>query len=230
MLPFRLALPSRRHRAAPLAAALLALAALAAPPVRAGLPCEPAATAAEPAGAPCRLGLPADLLAALAQPQRASQWCWAASVSMLLGRYGLRVPQEDVVRAWYGSAVNVGVGQAALGELLRRTWRDGRGRGVRTHYAAVPPTPAGLAHPAVLAELAGGRPVLVGVRGHAVLLVAVEVTRERGGAPRLLRATVLDPALAGGLRTLAADEAEFVATVDVRPLVEGVPEPQLAAR
>lgn len=226
MVHHRLAVPARR--AAALLAGCLIVWALgtAATAAWAGMLCQPGA---EPGTEHCRIGLAPDLLASLAQPQRASQWCWAASVSMLLGRYGLQVRQEDVVRAWYGSAVNLGVGAAALGQLLQRPWRDGRGRGVRTAFATVPASPDGLGSPAVLDELAGGRPLLLGSRGHAVLLVGVELERSAGGT-RVLQATVLDPGVPGGLRPLGAAEAEFVATVDVRPLVEGEPEPHLARR
>jgi hypothetical protein len=72
--------------------------------------------------------------------------------------------------------------------------------------------------PDLLEDLRQGRPLLLAVRGHAMLLVKVVYERDASGAAaKLLQALVLDPAMGRGLRTLRADELRprFLARVMV---------------
>ncbi|TFZ07709.1 hypothetical protein [Ramlibacter humi] len=171
---------------------------------RAETKCRPAAEAGVEH---CVSGLRADAVAEMRQTQRASQWCWAAAVSMVLRSYGVRVPQEQVVRQHWGSAVDIGVPPAVLGTLLNRRWNDASGRAVSLASDVRAGAQARLGSPEVLQDLQDGRPVVVVLPGHAVVLVQVEFQRRRdSGAVQLLGAVALDPAREG-LRTLKPDAA-----------------------
>jgi len=193
------------------------------------LPAAQAATACGPAQQPglerCVTGLPAATIAAMHQVQRASQWCWAASISMVLARYGIAVDQEQVVRAHFGAVADQPVPQEAVAQLLNRDWRDARGQALQASAAPLPRwrKAAGLAAPEVLEELDAGRPLLVGANQHAMVLVQLVYERPldpAAGPLRLLRAVVLDPAQAVGVRSLKPAEREptFLARVRVEPL------------
>jgi hypothetical protein len=175
----------------------------------------------EPGVERCVSGLPAASLARMHQQQHASNWCWAASISMVLRRYGVQATQENVVRAHYGSAVNLGAGPAVIAGLLNRSWRDGAGRSLTA--AAVNVSQPSLLAPEVLADLDDDRPLLVGAQQHATVLVQVvydRSTHPRTAAAaglRLVRAMVLDPADQTGVRDARAGELqpEFLARVEV---------------
>jgi len=168
----------------------------------------------------CITGVAPSAVREIQEQQKASNWCWAASISMLLASGGVRVPQEEVVREHFGTVVNERVTGKEFHALLNRSWHTPSGEIVET--AARPVAPwwgqLGLMAPDVLADLEQGRPLVLGLHEHAVLLVEVTFERQTGGNPgsyRLLRAGVLDPA--NGLRSLRREEIplEFVTRVAV---------------
>jgi hypothetical protein len=189
-----------------------------------------AGTTCGPSGEPgierCVSGLPADALMRMQQPQRASNWCWAASISMVLRRYGVQVPQAEVVRAHFGSPENVGAGAPVIAGLLNRQWRDEAGRSLSASAAPVPHwrRHLGLVAPEVLADLDEDRPLLLGAQQHAMVLVQVVYERSidpavaSRQATRLVRAVVLDPASELGVRSARAAELqpEFLTRVEVQ--------------
>lgn len=180
----------------------------------------------------CVVGLPATALSDLHQVQEASNWYWAASVSMLLRRHGVDVSQRAVVRAHLASDDNVPIAIDAFPRLLDRRWEGAQGRAVLT---SVKPLPAwrlrvGVAAPEVLHELLQERPVLLAAEKHAVLLVQVVYDRPAGGSPsaeeiELVRAVVLDPASPAGLRTLQPAERrlDLIALVHAEVTTGAVP-------
>lgn len=157
--------------------------------------CEPTA---QPGVERCISGLPQATIDAMAQAQRASQWCWAASISMVLRAWGVDVPQEQIVRAHFGAAADIPVPGDTITGLLNRTWRDRAGRAVEVEADAVPAGQARLSAPEVLDDLDEGHPLVLVLPRHAVVLVRLEYERtvsggQAVGEPRLLGATVLDP-------------------------------------
>ncbi|MGZ5847554.1 MAG: papain-like cysteine protease family protein, partial [Ramlibacter sp.] len=173
----------------------------------------------------CVSGLPAAALASMRQRQKASNWCWAASISMVLGSHGLRISQEEVVRAEFGEDANVALPADAVSRLLTRHWTDTDGQ-VRAVSASALPSwrqDQGLAAPEVVEDLAQGRPLILGADRHAVVLV--QLVYERPADPqaalrtaiRPLRAVVLDPATDTGVRSARATEwrPDYLARVDV---------------
>lgn len=161
----------------------------------------------------CVAGVSTATMMRMQQLQEASNWCWAASISMLLRRYDLDVPQRAVVQAHLGNTENVPIAVDAMQRLVDRRWTDAQGR---TLVASVKPLPAwrmslGVVAPEVLADLGEEKPVMLGAEKHAVLLVQVIYDRVAGGTGRageiqLVRAVVLDPRSPGGVRSLRSSE------------------------
>jgi len=180
----------------------------------------------EPGVERCVSGLPAAALSAIFEPQQASNWCWAASIAMILRRYGVAVPQEQLVRTALGAPSNERASARAIEQLLNRAWNDGSGHGLVASAQPLAPwrRALGVAAPEVLEDLGRGKPLLVGVQQHAMVLVQVAYERRTDGQAltpagvRMLRAVVLDPASANWLRSLepAERQPELLARVDVQ--------------
>lgn len=150
-----------------IAAALLLLTSLAgfgALPAGARTICAPAGEAGV---LRCVSGLRTAQMGAMFQAQHASNWCWAASIAMILRRYGLDVPQEEVVRTAFGLAANERASVQMMADLLNRGWDDAQGHAVLVSSRPLPPwrRSFGLAAPEVLEELAHGRPLLLATSG-----------------------------------------------------------------
>lgn len=172
----------------------------------------------------CVAGLPLAVARQMQQAQGASNWCWAAVVSMVLQRYGLQVAQREVVEARLGEAANEKVTLDDITELLNRSWSDATGQSLQASAAPLPNwwRLVGLAAPDVLADLHNDKPLVLVAQRHAMVLVQVAYERSGSQAVRLLRATVLDPAAGGGLRSLRPSERtlDYVARVRARPAGE----------
>ena len=54
----------------------------------------------------CSAGLSAELVKSMYIEQAMSRWCWAASLSMALARYGYRLEQDDIVESLHGAPVS----------------------------------------------------------------------------------------------------------------------------
>ena len=207
----RLSLPNVRSALA--AAALVGL----------GLPAqaEEQCSAADSNGtAVCRAGLPVDGLRQLAVVQEQPQWCWAASISMIFAHHGYTVRQEDIVKNGYGVAVNLPApsGQA-MTNALSRAWVDENDKAFQGKAIASDALSRQfqVSNQKVLAELAAGRPLLLGAMSHAVVLVGLNFERSASGAIRIIGGTVIDPRLDGGIRPLLRVEMRpsYVAAVQV---------------
>jgi hypothetical protein len=188
-----------------------------------------AETRCGPSGEPgierCVSGLSASAMAAMRQQQEASNWCWAASISMVLGRHGLSVPQAQVVRTEFGDTPNLAATGDAMSRLLNRQWTDARGQMRAVSALPLPPwrRHQGIAAPEVIADLDQDRPLVLGADQHAVVLVQLVYDRPANAkaAPiRPVRAVVLDPASELGIRSVRAPEwhPEYLARVSVEPV------------
>jgi hypothetical protein len=180
----------------------------------------------------CVSGLPAAALATIFEPQQASNWCWAASIAMILRRYGVSIAQDEVVRtAFDGRAANERASVQAIGVLLNRGWGDAQGHALEASAQPLAPwrRSFGLAAPEVLEDLAQGKPLLLGAQQHAMVLVQVTFERRVDGRPltpvgvRMLQALVLDPASRDWLRGLQASEGrlDFLARISVQLVPAG---------
>ncbi len=133
-----------------------------------------------------------------ASSQKNSQWCWAASIQMVLNYYGVKISQEQIVARTYGTdpygrLPNWAGSFEAITANLNNWGVDNSGREykVRASLNWGAPTPAVL-----LRELSKKRPVIVGYRGpqggHAVVITAASSTKSPYG-PIIQTITVRDP-------------------------------------
>jgi hypothetical protein len=134
-----------------------------------------------------------------ASSQRNQNWCWAASIQMILNYYGVHITQEQIVARSYG--VNsfgqlpnwTGSFQVITANL--NNWSiDNSGR----RYSVIASLNSGAPSPAYLIqELSSLRPVLIGYQssptsGHAVVITACSYIQTAYG-PSIQSIIVRDP-------------------------------------
>ena len=145
------------------------------------------------------VGIPSQQMNYFAASQQNSQWCWAASIQMVLNYYGINISQQQIVARTYGVAPNgqlpnwAGSFQAITANL--NNWNvDNKGH----PYTVMASLNWGAPTPAVLLqELSHGRPVIIGYRsgpnsGHAVVITAASYTPTPQG-PIIQSVVVRDP-------------------------------------
>lgn len=169
----------------------------------------------------CSAGLPADSVSQLAVVQEQPQWCWAASISMIFAHHGYAVRQEEIVKDGYGDVVDRPAPSGeAMTKALSRAWVDGKARPF--HGVAVTTDAFArqfqVSEHKVLAELADGRPLLLGALRHAVVLVELKYEKSQRGNVRIIGGTVIDPVPGQGVRALLVGEMKptYLAAVEVR--------------
>jgi len=168
----------------------------------------------------CRAGLPVASLPQLAVVQEQPQWCWAAAISMIFAHHGFHVAQQAIVEDGYGVAANLPApsGQA-MTHAMSRQWtdRDDKPFQARALASDALARQHQVSREQVLAELAAGRPLLVGARGHAVVLVGLRFERSARGTLRITGGTVIDPLPGIGIRPMVRAEMRptYVAAVQV---------------
>lgn len=131
--------------------------------------------------------------------QRNSNWCWAASIQMILNYYGVNITQEQIVEKSYGKSSNGKLpnwtGSFNIITSNLNNWsadNDGDEYKVAANISYGAPTPAYL-----IQELAAQRPVLIGYQtsattGHAVVVTACSYTQGAYG-PIIQSIVVRDP-------------------------------------
>lgn len=153
-------------------------------------------------GQQCIAGIRSDTVqatVAAAGGQRMSQWCWAASISMVFRYYGFEVSQERIVAETFGQVVNMPGTTEQILTTLSREWTDDHGR----HFQVS----AGLlSAEGAAAELAADRPLMVGTLGHAMVLTALGYVKDPWYGDRVTSAVVRDPWPGRGRRELAPEE------------------------
>jgi len=196
---------------------LLAIVLLSAVGARAGERCEPPD---EQGNVLCVVGIPSERLEPVTSQQRMSQWCWAASISMLFGFHGHAVSQERIVQSVWGQLVDLpAMSGSMMSESLARPWVDDRGRRfqARVRVFDVDAGQYGVDTDAIIDELRAERPLLVGTVGHAMVMTALRYVTSPSGMAEVVGATVRDPWPGIGRRELEWHEMEprYVATVDI---------------
>ena len=148
---------------------------------------------------PQYVGIPSARMNFVAAAQENSQWCWAASIQMVLNYYGVSITQPQIVARTYGIDPygNLpdwpGSFQAITANL--NNWSvDNTGR----QYSVQASLNWGAPSPSILLqELSNGRPVIVGYRtgensGHAVVITAASYTVSNNG-PIIQSVVARDP-------------------------------------
>jgi hypothetical protein len=190
----------RNSRRKVLIGALSALAA-AAPRAFAGTTCMPGTRT-------CRSELSFSGFAAKYEPQYQSQWCWAACISMVFNYYGRRVSQERIVREVYGAPANIPALPIVISQQLSRSWTTDDGRRFRSRLRGVYDSSAGVAglqNVQIFAELDAERPLIIGARGHAVVITSCDFLATQP-QPTFISFGGFDPWPGRGARSLQQDE------------------------
>lgn len=134
----------------------------------------------------CTAGIPAGAIGAIAERQAETRWCWAATISNVFRYYGHPVAQARIVRETFGRVANLAGSEAAMAGDLNRTWTDDRGKRFNVVTDDV-------SEPGAAVELALGRPLIVTMRNHAVILTGLTYVRRPDGSGRVEGAVVRDP-------------------------------------
>lgn len=159
--------------------------------------------------------------------QLQSQWCWAASISMVFAHHGYQVSQQRIVTDVYGSPENLpAMAGIVIANQLNRCWVDDFGDSFQSTVTGAYDADYGvyaLTNQQIVYELDQDRPMVIGARTHAMVLTAVQYYRTPQG-PNIVAAGVFDPWPGVGARALATDELypvhlggslRFLATVSV---------------
>ncbi len=122
-----------------------------------------------------------------ASVQNNTQWCWAASIQMVLRYYGVYVTQEQIVARTFGTKrngqlPNLTASPEVITANLNKWGVDNRGQKYRVQafWGQNAPAPNVL-----LKEMKANRPVIIGYEGpqggHAVVVTAVGYQDTRSG-------------------------------------------------
>lgn len=148
---------------------------------------------------PIEVGIPSHTMNYFASLQNNSNWCWAASIQMILNYYRINIDQEDIVRRSYGTDPYGNLpnwqGSPQIITANLNNWnidKSGKKYTVQSVLYNGAPLPSYLIN-----ELLNGRPVLVGYKssssgGHAVVITAVSYINTFNG-PVIQTITVRDP-------------------------------------
>jgi hypothetical protein len=141
--------------------------------------------------------------------QAMSEWCWAASISMLFSFYQHPVSQPRIVEDAYGGIANLPAMQGAtIASKLNKTWTDDNGVVFHAQLTGAYDATAGilaLSDQMIVRELDQNHPLIIGARTHAMVLTAVQYYVTPYG-PSIAGAGVFDPWPGIGTRALQPDE------------------------
>jgi hypothetical protein len=139
------------------------------------------------------------------QTQHATEWCWAACISMLFAFYNHPVSQERIVSEVYGGIVNMPAGYGGtIAKQLNRNWKDDNGSRFSSRLTGAYDADANvrtLNNMMLISELNGNHPVVIGSGGHAMVLTMMQTLQNQMGLnPQ--RCGVFDPWPGRGARDL----------------------------
>jgi hypothetical protein len=144
------------------------------------------------------VGIPASKINYVVSTQKKPQWCWAASIQMVLNYYHVSITQEQIVERTYGREVNGELPNWAASmetiHLNLNNWsvdNNGDQYIVNAQFGFGAPEPVFL-----IEELSQQRPVIIGYQSnhgsHAVVITAVSYFESDFG-PVIRSIVVHDP-------------------------------------
>jgi hypothetical protein len=136
----------------------------------------------------CQVGIDSTLIGKVADRQHASEWCWAASISMVFAYYKHPVSQERIVKETWTQIVNLPGQPGQIVADLNRSWIDDSGK---TFTAKGDVFSANIVTAAQ--DLRDNDPLLIGALGHCMVLTALTYDVNAIGQFKILGATVRDP-------------------------------------
>ncbi len=143
---------------------------------------------------PVTVGIPISQFNFVSASQLHTDWCWAASVQMVLNWYNIPVRQTDVVNRIYGKPVDWAASENAIAVALSGTAYDRRDRMVHLHAERLHGTPPANV---LVQEFSQRHPMLVTFRSTKTMLHAVVLTSgqyvETATGPQMTALTFRDP-------------------------------------
>ena len=142
-------------------------------------------------------GIPTDQFEFFAAPdvagrQRQENWCWAATIQMVLNFHGLFVTQEQIVERIFGHHVDAPAGESEILTALSGWAWDARGSYSTIHASSYVASGSHLIH-----DLAYRWPLIVGLTGdpigHAYVLTAVYYSVGEYNQPIFDKVVLRDP-------------------------------------
>ena len=164
----------------------------------------------------CQAGINSELAYVAASSvggQHQSEWCWAASISMVFAYYDMDVPQEEIVRQAWGTIVNQPGQPLQILQSLNRNWVDANGQTFKAVGNVISANPVTAAQ-----DLSNNMPLIIGTLGHAMVLTALTYIRFPNGSGQVTQAIVRDPWPGQGVRVLTPQEwysTSFLARIRV---------------
>jgi hypothetical protein len=151
-------------------------------------------------------GMSAGVCSALINPQRfqaqntfdqqqESQWCWAASISMVCRFHGFHLSQKSIVTRIFSGTVNMSGDDRVLTAALNNVWQDDDGRHLRISADVFSPMmrQSNVNNQRVVDDLKNDRPLIVGTRTHSTVVARVDYRPRPGDIPQITRVHVVDP-------------------------------------
>lgn len=138
-------------------------------------------------------GVTSDQFQFFAAPQRKSNWCWVASIQMILNYHGLFVSQEEIVQRIFGSQIDMPAQPVHILAALTGWAPDTRGR-----YSAIEASPYTFSGSQIVQDLAYRWPLIVGLRNpnggeHALVLTGVYYSVDQWNNPIFQGVVLRDP-------------------------------------
>jgi hypothetical protein len=127
--------------------------------------------------------------------QERSEWCWAASVSMICKFHGFNLSQPRIVQQMHGSLINKPGDDKLLTNALNRVWDDDDGQPLRTSAVVFSPMldKFDVDNRRVLDDLKNDFPLLCGARKHATVVARADYYDGPDGRPLVFQVHVIDP-------------------------------------
>lgn len=179
------------------------------------------------AAKPVTVGIPTSQFNFVAATQMQTEWCWAASVQMILNWYNVPVKQSDVVNRIYHKTVDAAATEDSITVALSGTAYDRRARKVWLHAERRRGTPT---VNELTSELSLRHPMLLTVHStprmlHAVVVTSIE-TIESGQGRTITAITFRDPKpnlrgrhTAGTIRVSGPEVTRFLRSISSYYLV-----------
>jgi hypothetical protein len=133
------------------------------------------------------------------QPQRVTQqcseWCWAASSSMVFDMHGHPIDQKVIVQKAFGGLACMAGPSITIAQVLSASWTYASGNGFQSQLTAAYDFANGINainNQFIVSELLADRPLLYGNAHHAMVVCQVDYVDTPMG-PNIQQVYVLDP-------------------------------------
>jgi hypothetical protein len=176
---------------------------------------------------PTTVGIPTSQFNFVAATQLRTEWCWAASIQMVLNWYNVPVKQADVVNRIYHRTTDLAATEDAMTLALSGTAYDRRGRKVFLHAERQQGAPSASL---LIREMRDRHPMLVTVHSsrrmlHALVITSVDTVSDKTGQTitaitfRDPRPTIRGRHAAGTVRVTGERLQRFLRTISSYYLV-----------